>query len=112
MREVLFENRQETSQLISVVRADGSREPAFMRALTGTLYSMYLFAILVCSLMSFQTFLAVVRLHFPEVRYKRKKIDYCDHCHLWRVNIVAEFWKYEDQARGRLEAISQHISNI
>ena len=44
VREVVFENRQETSQFMTVLRADGSMERAFMRALTGTLYSMYLFA--------------------------------------------------------------------
>ena len=45
VREVLFENRQETSQLISVVHADGSREPAFMRALTGDI----IFNVSVCN---------------------------------------------------------------
>ena len=106
VQAALCENSQESSELVRVKRiGKGERESTFARFLSTTYNCVYMFSVPVCSAMSFNTFLGMARLHFPEVRYAHGLTDYCDHCHFYRASVLKEFWRYIQEARQRLAEV-------
>ena len=102
----LLKHSQETSDLIRVARADGGEEKLeFMRALTASKFAIHSGSVSLYLEMSFTTFLAVCKMHFPEYRMASRKTDYCDHCHFWHKSLVPQFWSFVSNTREKLAAV-------